>query len=277
MATPQGAPVHAAGTMVLRVRWRKPPPHWAEQDDHMLQAPIMQSMLCSGPVQAVSHEGLPRQGWTSSMTGQTAPLAGGVMTVRVRVLCAMPHAAEHGLKELHCETTQSTGHACVLHDVEADSAPWQLPPWVATDTTERVRDWKPPPQVFAQAPNALQPLTTQFTGHWCTLHCWVSNVGTQLPPYRAWPIKKRVRNCVPVAHSLLHSLQGDHGEVVQSTGHACVLQAADCTRLGQASPPYAALVVISRVRVDSPKPQLNEHGVQSDHAEIWQCTGHGWE
>jgi len=94
---------------------------------------------------------------------------------RVLVEMPPPHEAEHGDHvRLHALTTQSTGHACVLHACVCSSAGQAAPPLAAAVTTERVLVETPPPHEAEQGDHVrLHALTTQSTGHGCVLHAMV--------------------------------------------------------------------------------------------------------
>lgn len=90
-------------------------------------------------------------GCDSDSTGQTAPpLLAYVRISRVRILLPPPQLTVHIVYDVHSATTQSTGHACVLHAMLSTSAPQATPPKLACVTTVRVRDCVPVPQGFVQ-------------------------------------------------------------------------------------------------------------------------------
>jgi hypothetical protein len=99
-------PPHVAGLMV-RERVLLPPPHIAEHVDQLDHAPTTQL--------AGQHAGV--HGCDSirfDCSGQTPPFLAGDVMVRVRVAVPVPQVTEQD-HVVHCDTTQFTGHAFVLH------------------------------------------------------------------------------------------------------------------------------------------------------------------
>jgi hypothetical protein len=85
---------------------------------------------------------------------------------------------------------------------------------------------------------------------------------------------ERVRVVMPPPHNseqVAHSLQL---ESLQSIGQAKVLQDLALDNIGQATPPWAAVVKSERERFLVPVPQVAEHEVKADQAVTLQSMGH---
>jgi hypothetical protein len=249
-------PPLAAGVVTVRVRVWVPPPQVAEQVDQSLQGLTAQST-------GIGHAWVLHV-WVSVSAGQAIPpLAGWVVTVRVRVCIPPPQAAEQADQSLQGLTAQSTGttHAWVLQSWLSVRAGQAIPPLAAGVTTVRVRCWVPPPQVFEQVVQALQALTTQSTGAgqaWVLHGCITLSAGQAIPPLAAGVTTARVRAWVPPPQVLLQVDQSVHGPTTQSTGttHAWVLQSWLSVRAGHAFPAFWAGTVTVRARVCVPPPQV---------------------
>ena len=61
-----------------------------------------------------------------------------------------------------------------------------------------------------------------------------------------------------MAHETEHLLQSDHDDSLQSIGQAKVEHVVDELKVGQATPPLAAAVMMERVLVFEPVPQVLE-------------------
>ena len=84
------------------------------------------------------------QSSVSVRLGQDPPWLDDVTTDRDCVRTPPPHEAVHSEKSVHSETTQLIGHEKLLHVCEDVNAA-HPPPYMAVVTTERERDWAPPP------------------------------------------------------------------------------------------------------------------------------------
>ena len=89
---------------------------------------------------------------------------------RVCVCEPVPHERVHVLQALQAETAQSMGHAITMHDLVAERAPHEAPPWAALKASVRERSVVPEPQVLEQSLQADQGEGTQSTGHSELLH-----------------------------------------------------------------------------------------------------------
>jgi hypothetical protein len=202
------------------------------------------------------------------------------MTDRVRVWDPPPQTCEHCDQAVNPESTQSTGHACLLHLGRWSRAGHCLPPYRAGVTTERVRDLVPVAHDFVHAPNRDHRETAQSTGHRPRLQDRAWNRPPQrLPPSRASVRTVRDRDWVPypLAPSQQDCVQGVHLLNVlswQSTGQACGLQVR-AWAAGHAAPPCLAATFTVRERDWVPVPHDSEHMVHAFHS-CSQSMGHGW-
>ena len=249
----------------------EPEPHDAEHMVYWPQAPTTQS---TGHA-CVLH------GLLSVNTGHcTPPLDAYVTMLRVRICVPLPHVAVHIVYSDHCPTTQSTGHACVLHVCVSTSAPHTSPPLAAAVTMVRVRDCEPVPHDLLHVEYAeLHSDNTQSTGHACVLHvCTSVSSGQATPPCMLAVTTVRVRDCEPVPHVLLHVVyDADHWLTTQSTGQACVLQSIVSDRAGHPTPPWTAGVITVRVRDCVPVPHVLLHvdPCTLTQLDTTQSPGHG--
>ena len=85
----------------------------------------------------------------------------------------------------------------------------------------------------------------------------------------------RLRLCVPVPQVRVHSLQPAHTDVLQCTGQFPSEHVCDSVVDGQAIPPWAADVVMARLRVCAPVPQDTVHASQLFHLLTSQSTEQG--
>lgn len=76
-----------------------------------------------------------------------------------------PHGSEHAFQPPQVSMAQSTGHGWPLQGSASYRCSHALPPWLAATKTARERRLVPPPHVLVQPTQALQPDTTQSTGH----------------------------------------------------------------------------------------------------------------
>jgi len=156
------------------------------------------------------------------------PFAAAIMTERDCVCTPPAHDLEHADQSDHDETTQSTGHACVLHAWDCDRAGHGDPPFAAATTTVRVCVCMPPAHDLVHVDQALQPETEQWTGHAWVLHacCWESE-GHVAPPFAGETVTERVWIWTPPPHEAEQADHVDHVDTAQLTGHAWVLHACD--------------------------------------------------
>mmetsp|Transcript_25237 Transcript_25237/g.79599 ORF Transcript_25237/g.79599 Transcript_25237/m.79599 type:complete len:568 (-) Transcript_25237:953-2656(-) len=125
--------------------------HSLEQEDHPDQSPSTQSL---------SQACMPH-GMTSVMAPQGSPsYLAWTLTMRVRSLTPPPHSAEHALKPLHADSSQSTGQVCSLQERSIVSGGQATPPPLAGTTTPRLSCWTPPPQLLEQS-SGCQSVTWQ--------------------------------------------------------------------------------------------------------------------
>jgi len=133
------------------------------------------------------------------------------------------------------------------------------------------RDCVPVPHVFEHVDQAP---VIQF-GHICVLHaCDCVNTGHAAPPFADPVVIDRVCVCMPPPHFLEHVDHADQAVTTQLTGHACVLHACCCDKVGHAAPPWAALTTTERVCVWTPLPHVLEQADQADQPPTTQLTGH---
>ena len=118
----------------------------AEVGDGVGQARVLQTSCC-----ARGHS-IPPWWW-------------GVVITTARMRSPTPHDFVHG-DQLFQLNTQSTGHGWALQFRISlrSSAAHEAPPWAEAVTTERQREWTPPPHCSVHLPHAAQPECTQSTG-----------------------------------------------------------------------------------------------------------------
>ena len=100
--------------------------------------------------------------------------------------------------------------------------------------TERLRDCEPPvPHDLLHVDQALNAVTTQTTGHACSLQLRASRrLGHSTPPKLTSVTGLRVRSCEPVPHDLVHVDQALYSDTAQSSGQLLELQPRDSSRYG---------------------------------------------
>jgi hypothetical protein len=253
-------------TCVLRVRDCEPPPHVCEQapqEDHV------------DWTQWIGHATSLQEAVSESAAQPTPPFDTGVTTVRLRDMVPSPHDTVHDDHCCQLETTQSTGHASVLHDTVSWSSGQEKPPWSLWVTTERERLFVPLPQDLVQAEYAEKALRTQCTGHGPSVHTCISLRLPQMrPPWAAGVVTVRVRDCVPEPHVTEQLPHESHSVVSQSTAQAWVLHAMVSLMAGHTTPPKAGATSWVRVRPDEPEPHDALHADHAVKPEVWQSIGH---
>jgi hypothetical protein len=85
---------------------------------------------------------------------------------------------------------------------------------------------------------------------------------------------ERARTCVPLPHVALQGPQKPQLDVAQCTGHATFEQSRVSSRMGQALPPCATSVVMTRTRCWLPPPQVVVQAPYKGHADTSQSVGH---
>ena len=85
----------------------------------------------------------------SDPCGQATPPKAGCMSERTRFCQPPSHVLVQTLQAFQAPTTQSRGHACVLHDLVAALCGQARPPNFGA-TVVRVRFWKPLPHDLVQ-------------------------------------------------------------------------------------------------------------------------------
>ena len=194
-----------------------------------------------------------------------------------------PHVALHVSQLPQSLSSQSTLQRCVLHARVCDVGPHGLPPFSGLLMMLRTRDWEPPPHVAVHVfvPQASQTCWTQLTGHPASLQVRDSLITPQpAPPLDAgvWMVRWRV--CQPPPHVASHALKGSHEET-QSTAQDCGLHDSVSEVCAHGKPARSACkfadgaVVIGRLRVRVPAPQLLEHVPQACQSPRTQSCGHG--
>lgn len=90
--------------------------------------------------------------------------------------------------------------------------------------------------------------TAQSVGQLCMLHCRCSKSGGQpLPPESCGTTILRCLCWMPAPHVCEHPPQSPNDDTVQSTAHACSLQARVRPSTGHVYPPLDSLVTTLRV------------------------------
>jgi hypothetical protein len=97
------------------------------------------------------------------------------------------------------------------------------------------------------------------------------------PPQRLAVMMERVAYWVPPLQDLVHLLNLDHLEILQSTGQLSQLQGLVWLRTPTALPPWAGALMTERVRVLEPMPQVLEQALNLDQAETLPSMGQLWE
>ena len=146
--------------------------------------------------------------------------------------------------------------------------------WV---TMDRVRLFTPVPHETEHAFQFVHADTTQFTGHPTSAHdrSSTSGDGQASPPNVAAVVTERTCDWTPVPQLLLHFVHADHSETVQCTGHAAGSHILTFPKTGQATPPCCIGVVMIRLRLCAPIPQVTVHVLHSSHSDTTQSTGQG--
>ena len=148
---PWTPPKRAAVTTDLARVWT-PPPQMSEQAPQPAQPERTQSMghFCSLHVRYSTFAGQPIPPWPAA-----------VVIERERDCVPRAQLALHTVQLLQAVYWQSMGHAKALHDLVLEVLGQATPPcWVAV-TTDRLRDFEPPPHDFEQLENADQLETLQ--------------------------------------------------------------------------------------------------------------------
>jgi len=124
---------------------------------------------------------------------------------------------------------------------------------------ERARFLEPVPQVAEQAVKAVQEVTLQSMGQAKVLQVFTLEVlGQATPPWAAAFTTERERFLVPVAQVAEQALKADQEDTLQSMGQAKVLQATAMLKAGQTAPPCTGVLIVERVLVFWPVPQVAE-------------------
>jgi len=192
---------------------------------------MVRDAVCLPPPQRAEHADQADQADTRQLTGQGCALhdcfcnkAGQAMppnwgltrTLRDCTWTPPPHVSEHDDHADHEPTTQLTGQLCVLHACDCDRAGHAAPPYATGVTTERVCVCTPPPHDWLHLDHDDHEPTTQFTGHFWTLHgCDCTNAGHAAPPKAGCVVTERVCDCTPVPHDLEHEDQAVHADTTQ--------------------------------------------------------------
>jgi hypothetical protein len=95
-----------------------------------------------------------------------------------------------------------------------------------------VRLWLPVPHDLVHAVHAVKAETAQCTAHGPTEQSATSLSAGQAAPPNCGAVCVRVRDVVPPPHDFVHVEYVPHAPMMQSTGHACVLQARVSARYG---------------------------------------------
>ena len=182
------------------------------------------------------------------------------------------HTLEHNDQLPHAVTSQSTGQGCILQWRTCCTA-LHAPLWDAALTTLLLRVCVPGtlPQPCWQdrvhVDHSVQSPSSHGAGivvHACVLHAVVCTRPLG-PGHSAAPLPnagctiERRRVFSPPSHGLSHSPYEPQAARTQSTGQACSLHAADCSRAGAAWPPWRAATTTLRWRRRWPPPHVFEH------------------
>lgn len=201
------------------------------------------------------------------------------------------HETEHAAQEPHADTSQSTGHRCLLHSRCSCRYGQAYPPLRACVTTLRERDCEPPvPHDFVHVVHAPNAETTQCTAHGWTLQERDSaRYGHTYPPWRACAMMLRERDCVPPLHDRVHESHALKGDVTQCSGQGPWLQEVVSARWSHAAPPNALKAPVAighadapvccrraRVRDLVPAPHVVEHEVHVPQSFTMQSIGQQW-
>ena len=130
----QLAPELDEGEVIVRQRFSNPPPQVTEHRPHVPHADTPQS---TGHTTCALHVS-----FADTVGHCKPPCCEATNTLRLCVCMPPMHALLHVLQLPQLDTSQSIGHACVLHDTLSCSEPHSVPPQCDGAVTARLRiDW----------------------------------------------------------------------------------------------------------------------------------------
>jgi hypothetical protein len=171
-----------------------------------------------------------------------------VTIVRRRPFVPPPQEFVQGPHGPHAVWTQSTGHVCLLHDSTIrtyfgnSQSYCELP----IRTTERDREYVPPPQATEHGEKVLHEVNVQSNASQgsaehgsASCHKVMPSAAQLLPPLAFWTATSRVRVLRPMPHVAEHCDHAVHLVGRQSTGQGVSLQATVTLCTPHCAPPYA--------------------------------------
>jgi hypothetical protein len=253
-------PGSTAACVTERARSRRPPPHVAEQGDHVAHAESTQSRAHGCVEHAIE-----------SVSGGQSDA--DVVTLRERDVVPPPHDTEHGDQFDHADTAHV--HAACMQGCDSLSAPHTAPPLTGAATTDRVRRTSPVPHACEHALQFDHGLSWQSTAHAATEHASLSlRVGQGVPPHAASVVAVRERERMPLPHDTEHADHDAHAETTHATGQQPRPQLMVSMSAGHGMPPFSAARVGVRVRdFVTEVPHVAEHADHAAHCDTWQSTG----
>ena len=275
---PQTAPPYAASDVIVKLRTCSPIS--PQVSLHSLHSPQL-------PSQSSGHSWV-LQLWLLS----SAPLASGhgsppkmasTVILNVRTWLPPPHDRLHSALQEPQPPTQSTGQSTSVLQLFTSVSPAPTshtsPPYAAGCDTANDRATSPSPHVVLHEPHDDHS-PTQSTGHSCALQvCCLSApslAGHVAPPYSASCVTWYVLNCNPEPQVNEHSDHSSSQSPSQSTGQSCVLQTCvdvSSSSFAHSTPPKAASVSTTNVRVSKPPPQLTLQAFDHEPHSPTQSTG----
>jgi hypothetical protein len=146
------------------------------------------------------------------------------------------------------------GHFCLLQ-VRSISVGHSSPPWAASVSTSKVRDWTPVPQDLEQEVQEFQECAQSMGQGWELQVTAVLREGQERPPYFWVLMTERVLELTPPPQRSVQALRPDQPETLQSMGQAWRLQVRVWRSVVQSAPPWAAELMTDLVRYMVPVPQ----------------------
>jgi hypothetical protein len=203
---------------------------------------------------------------------------GALTTERARVWTPDPHDREQALQAENEDISQWVEQAPKKHGSSPLSDGHTMPPCPECLTMMRVRNRIPVPHVTEHGENALHADTMQSIAHGAAEHARCSVAcAHDWPPNAPLCNAPRHRDCTPLPHDALHSVQSAHAIILQSMGHAWVLHSSISAAWGHACPPNCGCTE-TRWRVRQPLPHERLQAVaplfQAVQSPTSQSTGH---
>lgn len=193
--------------------------------------------------------------------------------VRPRDWKPVPQDLVQAVQMPYRDTLQSIGQAWKLQALSSEAGRHERPPYLAGLLTLLVRLCSPTPQEWEQVPQLDQPVMMQFSGQLWKLHAWVwRRAAHWTPPYAAATRMLRVRDWYPVPQDLEQAAHLLKAVTTQSTGQLCTLHGCVWVSPGHLWPPKATLVMMERLRLWDPVPQVFEQVLHAENALTLQST-----